>query len=196
MGRITPSEETLKLTTEVKKMLDNAKVVQTARERGCTEEEVVFSIIKRYPALFGALNDWDDIRPITLCVIRELMPFMTFEKVFNTILTVLTLYDTQVISVCRAYSDVKRLAYFVNEMIETLLEVDGYERSLIEQYETGNDNRVVLRGIVLKRITGSEVQKLFLNDQSRFFKAEVYCTSGFEVSPHCKPLKSDTAVRA
>ncbi|MDO4937149.1 MAG: hypothetical protein Q4E62_04460 [Sutterellaceae bacterium] len=168
-------EDAGKLTAEMKKALKPEAVRALAQSRGISEEEAVFGLLKRFPALFGAMSDWDDVRPITISVIRELKSCLSYKDILLMVLRVLNLYDTQVISVLRVFSDVKRLAYFVNEMIESMLEVNEYADAIAQGYEITADNRVALRGIVLKRITSDEVQKVFLNDKSRFFRAEAYC---------------------
>ena len=60
------------MSVKRRKELEPAKVREMAAQLGLTEEETVFSLMKRHPALFGAMNDWDDIRNITIADIREL----------------------------------------------------------------------------------------------------------------------------
>lgn len=158
--------------------LEPTALAALAKERGVSEEEAVFGLLYRSPVLFGALSDWDDVRPIVISVIAELKPFLPWTKIYALALRVVSLYDTQVISVLRVYSDVKRLAYLVNEFVETMLEVGDYARFVSDAYAVPADNRMLLRGAVIKRITNTEVQKIFLNDKSRFFRAELYCASG------------------
>ena len=64
------------------------------------------------------MSDWDDIRSISLAVMHELRPYQSYQDIYVFVMRVVNLYDTQIISVLRTFSDVRRLAYFVHEMIE------------------------------------------------------------------------------
>ncbi|WP_443744410.1 hypothetical protein [Sutterella sp.] len=150
---------------------------ELARRRGITEEEALFSIMRKQPSFYGALSDWDEFEPITIAVIREMKPYMTYAQISESLTRVVTLYDTQVISVLRVFSDVKRLAYFINEMIETLLEIDDYRRVLLAEYGLDEADYIAARGLVLKRITSEDVQTLLFTDRNRFFRAESFCAS-------------------
>ena len=163
------------MSVKRRKELEPAKVREMAAQLGLTEEETVFSLMKRHPALFGAMNDWDDIRNITIAVIRELKGCVSYREIYEMILRVVDLYDTQVISVLRVFSDVKRLAYFVNEMIESMLEMPDYRDKLTAQYGLTTADKLALRGIVLERITNQGVRDVFMKDRCRYFSAEVIC---------------------
>ena len=103
--------------------------------------------MRETPEVCGAMQDWDDIPNICIAVLRELKAFLPFQQAHDRVLHVIKLYDTQVITVLRAFSDVKRLAFFVNEMVETLLEVPAYSAMIDQQ--------------------------VFMNDKGKFFKAEI-----------------------
>ena len=162
-----------------KKELRPEAVEALARERGITPEEAVFSLMKTSPSLFGALSDWDDVRTITIAAIRELRPFLSYADIYTLMLRVIDLYDTQVISVLRVFSDVKRLAYFVNEMIEQLGDIPDYRSAVCSTYDLSPDNRLAVRGVILKRITSPEVRQVLLEDRGRYFKAESICAPDF-----------------
>ena len=91
---------------------------------------------------------------------------------FRLVLQKVHEYDTQVICVIRAFSDVRRLAYFVNEMVETLLENNGYRRMILKTYDLDERERLVMRGIVLNRITTAEIREVLLSDRCRYFETE------------------------
>ena len=95
--------------------------------------------------------------------------------IYVFVMRVVNLYDTQIISVLRTFSDVRRLAYFVHEMIEGLLEIPLYQTNLAKEYGVSPDDKIILRGIVLNRITSPEVRKLFQDDRDRYFRAESFC---------------------
>ena len=46
---------------------------------------------------------------------------------------------------------------------------------LAKEYGVSPDDKIILRGIVLNRITSPEVRKLFQDDRSRYFRAESFC---------------------
>ncbi len=87
----------------------------------------------------------------------------------------------------RAFSDVKRLAFFVNEMVETLLEVPAYSAMIDQQvfaFTNGDKDRIVARGFVLRRITSTEVRALLMKDKGKFFKAEIMRSESFGNTQH------------
>ena len=175
----------MKLSDKRKKDLSTAAVEALASERGITVEEAVFTRMKTSPSLFGALSDWDDVRTITIDAIRELRPFLPYADIYAILLRVIDLYDTQVISVLRVFSDVRRLAYFVNEIVEQLNDVVPYREAVVSFYGLDPSNRLAVRGAILKRITSPELRTLLLNDRGRYFKAECCCAPdiGFPVEP-------------
>ena len=162
------------LTKRQKEMLQEENVRMIADKRGLSVEEALFSMMKTQPFMFGATSDWEDIRPICIAVIRELLPYKSCEEIYHFVLRVVTLYDTEVITVLRVFSDVRRLAYFVNEMIESLLEIPSYCDFIVHKYGADPTDKIMLRGLVLKRITSEGVQEIFLEDTSRFFRAETF----------------------
>lgn len=166
----------MKITASRRKELRTEAVEAVARERGIAVEDVIFGYMKTSPELFGALSDWDDVRNITISVIRELKHYMPYVDIYRTMLRIIDLYDTEVISVLRVYSDVRRLAYFVNEMVECLYETAAYREALAKATGLEPDNRIALRGEILIRITSREVRHVLLCDPGEYFKAEVYCT--------------------
>lgn len=158
----------------LKEKLSEDAIKALAEERGISEEEAIFHWMKNQPTMYGAMSDWDDIRNISIAVIRELRPYRSCSEVYEFVMNVVTLYDTRVISVLRVFSDVRRLAIFVHEMIESLLEVPQYRRGIINLYHVDANDQILLRGIVLKRITREPVQTLFEEDRNRFFRAEAF----------------------
>lgn len=65
---------------------------------------------------------------------HELRPYQSYQDIYVFVMRVVNLYDTQIISVLRTFSDVRRLAYFVHEMIEGLLEIPLYQTNLAKEY--------------------------------------------------------------
>lgn len=160
------------VTPRLEAALRPEKIDAEAARRHLPAEELVFNLMKGNPALFGAMSDWDDIGLICIGVMRELKPFMSYVDMFRLVLQKVHEYDTQVICVIRAFSDVRRLAYFVNEMVETLLENDGYRRMILKTYDLDERERLVMRGIVLNRITTAEIREVLLSDRCRYFETE------------------------
>lgn len=165
------------MPARLKAQLKDEAIQAFAQDRGITEEEAIFNLMKNQPTMYGAMSDWDDIRNISIAVIRELRPYRSCREVYEFVMNVVTLYDTRVISVLRVFSDVRRLAIFVHEMIESLLEIPQYRRGIIDQYQADANDQILLRGIVLKRITREPVQTLFEEDRNRFFRAEAFRAS-------------------
>lgn len=163
------------LTSKRIRELEEGNIRTIAHTRGISEEEALFSLMKSQPCMFGAMSDWDDIRSISLAVMHELRPYQSSQDIYVFVMRVVNLYDTQIISVLRTFSDVRRLAYFVHEMIEGLLEIPLYQTNLAKEYGVSPDDKIILRGIVLNRITSPEVRKLFQDDRSRYFRAESFC---------------------
>lgn len=157
------------------RIIRDEDVLALARARGETAEEALFRMMRKCPAAFGATCDWEDFGSISIAVMRELKPYKTYQAVYNLVLRVFQLYDTQVISVLRVFSDVERLAYFVNEMIETMLEVSHYRDALSVEYGVDTANKIALRGIVLFRITSVGVRNVFKCENKAFFRAESFC---------------------
>lgn len=172
--------------------LKDENVRALAKSRGITEEQALFSLMKKCPALFGAMQDWDDVKPICIAVMRELKGYLPFRDIFEIVLRVLNYYDTQVICVLRVFSDVQRLAYFVNEMIESMLEVAGYAAAVKKEFSLHSQDRLIMRGIVLKRITSVEVQKTLINDKMKFFKAEERLAAQFLTTDQVSALPHAT----
>lgn len=169
------------------KKLQPENVRTTALKLGLSEEKIIFSYMRETPEVCGAMQDWDDIPNICIAVIRELKAFFTFQQAHDRVLHVIKLYVTQVITVLRAFSDVKRLAFFVNEMIETLLEVPAYSAMIDQQvfaFTNGDRDRIVARGFVLRRITSTEVRALLMKDKGKFFKAEIMRSESFGNTQH------------
>lgn len=157
-----------------KEKLSDEAIQEVVKQRGITEEEAIFNLMKNQPTMYGAMSDWDDIRNISMAVIKELRPYRSCREAYEFVMNVVTLYDTRVISVLRVFSDVRRLAIFVHEMIESLLEIPQYRRAIIEQHHVDANDQILLRGIVLKRITREPVLTLFQEDRNHFFRAEVF----------------------
>lgn len=157
------------------RIIRDEDVLALARARGETAEEALFRMMRKCPVAFGATCDWEDFGSISIAVMRELKPYKTYQAVYNLVLRVFQLYDTQVISVLRVFSDVERLAYFVNEMIETMLEVSHYRDALSVEYGVDTANKIALRGIVLFRITSVGVRNVFKCENKAFFRAESFC---------------------
>lgn len=155
------------------------EILREAEKSGRPVEEVLYGRMKRNPYVYGATSDWPEIRPITIAVMRELKNYLPYQEIHDMVLYVIELYDTQVISVLRRYGDVHRLALFVNQMIESSLAVPAYEAALLEEYKLAPTNRILLRGIVLRRIAEPDVLRIFLTDSSDFFRAENYCAKRF-----------------
>ena len=120
-----------------KEKLSDEAIQEVVKQRGITEEEAIFNLMKNQPTMYGAMSDWDDIRNISMAVIKELRPYRSCREAYEFVMNVVTLYDTRVISVLRVFSDVRRLAIFVHEMIESLLEIPQYRRAIIEQHLAG-----------------------------------------------------------
>lgn len=161
------------------KRIETAEILKEAKKRGRPVEEVLYGRMKRNPYVYGATSDWPEIRPITIAVMRELKNYLPYQEIHDMVLYVIELYDTQVISVLRRYGDVHRLALFVNQMIESSLAVPAYEAALLREYKLAPTNRILLRGIVLRRIADPEVLNIFTADSSDFFRAENYCAKRF-----------------
>lgn len=158
------------------KELQQENILAQAHKQGIPTEEVLFSLMRYTPELFGAMQDWEDIQNICTAAIRELEPYISFRQIYDLVMHVVKLYDTHVITVLRVFSDVKRLAYFINEMIETMLEVPAYAEAIEQQVSlltNGEKDKVASRGFVLRRITSPEVREVLLNDKAKFFKAEI-----------------------
>lgn len=152
---------------------DNIRAM--AAKEGLSVEEMLFTLMRDTPELFGAMQDWDDVQNVCTAAIRELMPFSSCREIYELVLHVVKLYDTQVITVLRIFSDVRRLAFFVNEMIETMLEVGPYKQAIeaeVAKFSSESD-RIAVRGLVLRRITSAEVREILVHDKARFFKAEI-----------------------
>lgn len=161
------------------KRIETAEILKEAKKSGRPVEEVLYGRMKRNPYVYGATSDWPEIRPITIAVMRELKNYLPYQEIHDMVLYVIELYDTQVISVLRRYGDVHRLALFVNQMIESSLAVPSYEAALLREYKLAPTNRILLRGIVLRRIADPEVLNIFTADSSDFFRAENYCAKRF-----------------
>lgn len=160
--------------------INEATVRALAQRRKITEEEALFALMKNQAEINATLSDWDDVRSITVAVIRELKPYLDYWTIYLLVLRVMTLYSTHVISLYQSFSDVKRLALFLNEMLETCLENEDYAREV--RRTCGNkdcEDRVLMRGLVLTRIAPPEVMALFLENRPYFFKAEWYCARRF-----------------
>lgn len=170
----------IKISTKRWKELEPENIRAIAKERGISEEDAVFSLMRDVPAMFAIMQDWDDMRTISTAVIRELKPYMSFRNIYAFVMRVVNLYDTQVISVLRipTESDVKRLAYFVNEMVESMLEVRPYYEHVerIVADESGQADRIIMRGYVLRQITSSQVRDILVGDMAHFFRAEIIRT--------------------
>ena len=169
------------------KKLQPEYVRTTSLKLGLSEEEIIFSYMRETPEVCGAMQDWDDIPNICIAVLRELKALLTFQQAHDQVLHVIKLYDTQVITVLRAFSDVKRLAFFVNEIVETLLEVPAYSAMIDQQvfaFTNGDKDRIVARGFVLRRITSTEVRALLMKDKGKFFKAEIMRSESFGNTQH------------
>ena len=146
--------------------LQQESVLFMSRQQGIPEEEIIFGLMRSTPEVVGAMQDWDDIQNICIAVIRELKPYVSFRQIYDLVNRVVRLYDTQIITVLRVYSDVKRLAYFINEMIEVMLETPAYcahVEQTVRSFTGEKDDRVAARGVVLRRITSPEVRKLFIS---------------------------------
>lgn len=167
------------LNVKRQKELKPENIEKIVASKKISQEEAVFGLMRDVPALFGAMSDWDDISNISIAVIGQLKHFMSYEDCYKLVLRVVTLYDVNVVTIVRSFSDVRRLAYFVNEMIESMLEVPEYaayiQKEVAEKFNT-NDH-TLSRGVVLRKITREAVQTLLVNDKERFFKAELMRTA-------------------
>ncbi len=81
----------IKISTKRSKELENMRAI--AKERGISEEDAVFSLMRDVPAMFAIMQDWDDMRTISTAVIRELKSYMSFRNIYVFVMRVVNLYD-------------------------------------------------------------------------------------------------------
>ncbi len=165
----------IQLTAKLVKELEPQSIAATAERLRIGEAEAVFRLMRNQPVVGAASYDWADIPIISMAVIRELLPFMSYREVYCKVLKVITLYDTEVISIYRSFTHMHRLALFVNEMTEVMLEVPGFAQYVqsIAKARTGCTERLIVRGLVMCAIARKEVRDALTNRHPGYFRDEI-----------------------
>lgn len=174
----------------MKARLADDVISSRAKERNVSKEYVLMRVMKKYEAhMYGALSDWDEIEDISKAVLREVLPFKSCEEAYVFVMNVVIAYDTVVISVNRTFSDDRRLAYFVNEMIMQLLEIPEYAEKLAAEEKVDPDDKMMMRGLVYYRIVDRPIREYFLSCDDCYFGFE-YFKAGRHLGlvPPRKPL--------
>lgn len=165
----------IQLTAKLAKELEPQIIVATVERLRIGEAEAVFRLKSNQPVVGAVSYDWADIPIISVAVIRELLPFLSYRDIYCKVLKVITLYDTEVISVHRTFTDMHRLALFINEMTEVMLEVSGFAQYIecIVLARTGCKERLIVRGLVMCAIARKEVRDALTKRHPGYFREEI-----------------------
>ncbi len=165
----------IQLTAKLAKELEPQIIVATVERLRIGEAEAVFRLKRNQPVVGAVSYDWADIPIISVAVIRELLPFLSYRDIYCKVLKVITLYVTEVISVHRTFTDMHRLALFINEMTEVMLEVSGFAQYIecIVLARTGCKERLIVRGLVMCAIARKEVRDALTKRHPGYFREEI-----------------------
>lgn len=169
-----------KMSASLQAKLTDEAVAELAEKKHWREDQALFSLMRNTPTMYGATSDWNEIEDICKSVIREIRPYYSCRECYEFIMNIVDAYDTIVISIHRDYTDVRRLAYFVNEMLEQMIQITPYAEAIAKEYGIDPDLHRLMRGLIYYRIVEEPVRDVFLRDPDLFFYSE-YIFGGREL---------------
>ena len=169
-----------KITPTKLSQLTQEHVDAECAHRNKKPESVIFDLLYEAPAVMWVAYDWDSVRYITQRAIAVMIKTHTYLEAYRAMLGILSLYESVLANYVAPIEPIKRLAIFVNEVAETLLEDEPLKTRIAEEF--------FVRGKMIALITSPSCRKLLLDATDRYFFSELAACgelpAGMEASVH------------
>lgn len=177
-----------KITPTKLSQLTQEHVDAECAHRNKKPESVIFDLLYESPAVMWVAYDWDSVRYITQRAIAVMIKTHTYLEAYRVMLGILSLYESVLANYVAPVEPIKRLAIFVNEVAETLLEDEPLKTRIAEDLHWDRTDKFFVRGKMIALITSPSCRKLLLDATDRYFFSELAACgelpAGMEATVH------------